>query len=266
MPLYVADAMDAAEREGLRRHLAAGCVACVGHLAEATATFASVGLGLDPVVPSPDLLRRTLDRIDRKAVPGRPASSRWRWAAPAAAAALAAALATYAAVTRHDRAAVAQTVEEARFNYNNDARAMLLRSALADRDQTVDQLRSRLAAQQQVVDALRAPGVRVLALAGVGQKDASAQLVWAPTAGRSALLVSRLAPPHPGRTYELWFITADQKAVPAGTFTADAGGSAVLTAAVPPGLGPLAVAAVSDEPAGGTASPTGQIQLAGKVP
>ena len=35
MPLYVADAMDVADRDALRHHLAAGCTACAGWLAEA---------------------------------------------------------------------------------------------------------------------------------------------------------------------------------------------------------------------------------------
>ena len=260
MPLYVADALDAAEREELRRHLASGCVACAGSLAEAQATFAALPLALDPVAPSPDLLRRVMARIDHATAPPRrlPVGA---WLSAAAAVVLASVV-TYAVVARRDREALA----EARVAYNDDARALLLQSALADRDQTVDQLRRQLASQQQLVEALQSDHARVIDLAGAGQPKASARLVWAPAAGRSVLLARDLTPPPPGRTYELWYITTDQKKVPAGTFGVDPAGTTTFATTIPPGLPPLAVAAVTDEPTGGVPAPTGTIQLAGKVP
>ncbi len=267
IPLYVADALDAAEREDLRHHLAAGCVACAGQLAEARATFAAVGLAADPVVPPPGLLERVLDRIDREAerstahVP-RASFPAWRWLLPSAAAAAVAATVTYAAVVRRDRA----TLAEGRLNYNTEARAMLLRSALADRDQTVEQLRRKLAGQQQVVDALQLGGAGVVPLAGVGQASAAAELVWAPAAGRAYLSATHLALLPAGRTYELWYITTDERKVPAATFAVNADGAAIVAAPIPLGLAGLAVAAVTDEPVGGRPSPTGTIQLAGKAP
>ena len=261
MPLYVADALEADERAALRGHLAAGCAACAGHLAEAQATFASIAMGLDPVAPSPDLLQRVFDRIDREASSRQGPISPWGWISAAAAAVVAAAV-TYALVTRHDRAALA----DARLTYNNDARAALLRSALEDRDQTLEQLRHHLAVQQQLVDALQSTAdARVIELAGAAQPRASARLVWAPSANRSVLLASDLTPPPAGRTYELWFITADKRKVPAGTFAVDPAGSATVPLPIPPGLAPLAVAAVTDEPLGGTAVPTGHVQMAGNV-
>ena len=261
--LYVADALDAAEREDLRLHLASGCVACAGHLAEARATFAALPLALDPVVPPPDLLGRVMARIDRDTAVAAPARRRsaW-WLIPTAAAAGLAAAVTFAVVTRRDRAAVA----DAQLTYNADARAALLQAALADRDQTVAELRRKLDGQQQLVDALRSPDARVVPLAGSAQPGASARLVWDPAGGRSVLLATGLAPAAAGKTYELWFVTADQKKVPAGTFAVDATGSATLSAPVAAGLAPLAAAAVTDEPTGGTPAPTGHFQLLGKVP
>ena len=261
MPLYVADALEADEREELRHHLAAGCVACAGHLAEAEATFAAVPLGMGPVAASPDLLRRVMERIDRPVAARGGASFAWRLFPAAAAAAVLAAGLTYAGVNRHDRFAL----DNARLTYNADARAALLRSALEDRDQTLEQLRRELAGQQQLVDALQSAGARVIELAGKGQPGASARLVWAPAAGRSVLLASHLMAPPPGRTYELWFITGDKRTVPAGTFDVNGSGAATVPVEVPSGLAPLAAAAVSDEPSGGTATPTGHIQLVGQV-
>ena len=262
--LYAADALDPAEREELRRHLSGGCVACAGHLAEAEATWASVALGLEPAVPAAAVRQALMDRVASAVRPQAGSGSLpWRSVfSAAAAAAIVAAAVTYAAVVRQERQALAV----ARLTYNTDARAVLLQSALADRDQTVEQLRRKLSGQQDLVAALEDPSARLIELAGAAQKAASARLVWNPTAGRSVLLATGLAPPPAGRTFELWFITADQRKVRAATFDPDAGGSAVLAVAVPSGLPPLAVAAVTDEPAGGSPAPTGAIQLAGKAP
>ena len=261
--LYAADALDAAEREELRDHLSSGCVACAGSLAEAEATWAAVPLGLEPVEPAAALRQQLMDRVTAAVGPSvRAGYPVWRWLLPAAAAAAVAAAVTYVAVARQDR----QQLAEARFVYNTDARAVLLQSALADRDQTVEQLRRKLVGQQDLVDALQSPAARLVQLAGVGQKAASARLVWDPAAGRSVLLATGLTPPPPGRTFELWFITADQRKVRAATFDPAATGGAVVAVPIPLGLQPLAVAAVTDEPAGGSASPTGTIQLAGKAP
>ena len=262
--LYAADALDPAEQDELRRHLSGGCIACAGHSAEAQATWAAVALELDPVEPAAALRQALMDRV-AVAVrpPGRPGSGGGRWLFPtAAAAALVAAFVTYGVVVRHDRRALA----DERLSYNADARAVLLQAALADRDQTVEQLRRKLSGQQDLVEALHDPATRLIELAGAAQKTASARLVWEPAAGRSVLLATGLAAPPSGRTFELWFITADQRKVRAATFAPDAGGSALVPVPVPPGLATLAVAAVTDEPAGGSASPTGTIQLAGKAP
>ncbi len=261
--LYVADALDDADQTEVRRHLAGGCVACAGHLAEAQATFAAVPLSLDPVAPPAGLKQRLMDRIDRSVGTATADRRSWAWRVfPAAAAAALAAVGTYAVVGVHRPAA------EARLTHDADARMALLRTVVADRDRTVDELRARLAGQQQLVQALQSPRTQVVALAGLAaQPHAAARLVWQPAAGRSVLLASGLAPPPPGRTYELWYITAAPKPVRAVTFTVDSDGSATITATIPPGLSPLAMAAVSDEPAGGTDAPTaGHVLMAGKVP
>lgn len=45
IPLYALGTLEGAEREGLRRHLAAGCPVCAGRLAEAEAVFGVMALG-----------------------------------------------------------------------------------------------------------------------------------------------------------------------------------------------------------------------------
>lgn len=260
MLLYVADALEPAERDALRRHLATGCVACAAHLAEAQATFAALPLALDPVQPAPELRERLMDRLDAPAATVTHRIPAGFWLSAAAAVVIAVTV-TYAAVTRRYGRALA----DVQLAFNGNARATLLQSALADRDATVEQLRRRLQAQQTLVDALQSERSAVIHLAATGAKPGEARLVWAPTRKRSVLLAQHLAPSQPGRTYELWYIAADQKPVPAGTFAVDATGSATVVNPVPADFGTLAVAAITDEPAGGSPAPTTPPFLAGKV-
>jgi anti-sigma-K factor RskA len=70
--------------------------------------------------------------------------------------------------------------------------------------------------------------------------------------GDAALVVRKLGPPPPGKTYEAWVIEAGTPR-PAGTFTASGGRTAFgLTRPVPTG----AIVAVTVEPAGGRNRPT----------
>ena len=266
MPLYVADAMDVGEREELRRHLAAGCVACAGWLAEAVGTFAAVGLTLDPVRPSPAVLKRLMDRVDATGRPNgvglnRTATTRpawvWQVLAPLATAA-AAAVVTLSVVNARQPARDAKLVKGA------DDRATLLQFVLDSQNRTVGELQARLAEQRQLAEALQKPTTAVVSLAGVGQTRAAARLVWDAAGGRAVLLTTGLTPPPAGRTYELWYIVG-QKPIRGTTFGVGPDGSAVVAAAIPAGMGRLAQTAVSDEPAGGTDAPTGSIQLAGKL-
>ena len=74
-----------------------------------------------------------------------------------------------------------------------------------------------------------------------------------------------MKPTEAGRTYELWFVTADQRKVPAATFDVGADGDASLVVKPPKELGAIALAAVTEEPSGGVPQPTGAILLVGKL-
>jgi anti-sigma-K factor RskA len=78
-------------------------------------------------------------------------------------------------------------------------------------------------------------------------------------------LASGIEPPAPGRTYQLWFITASQQKISAGTFVVDENGDASYEVQVPSDIGEIAMAAITDEPAGGSNQPTGQIRVMGSV-
>ena len=74
--------------------------------------------------------------------------------------------------------------------------------------------------------------------------------------------VAGLLPPPPGKTYELWVVTQDQKKLPIGTFNVNAEGEGFLEATTPTTA--VALFAVTDEPKF-VQSPTGKFQLLGKI-
>ena len=73
-----------------------------------------------------------------------------------------------------------------------------------------------------------------------------------------------LKPLPPGKTYELWFITPDEKKIPAGTFDVDPEGNGSIMVSVPDNV-QVALTAITDEPVGGSPQPTGTVQLAGQI-
>jgi hypothetical protein len=127
-------------------------------------------------------------------------------------------------------------------------------------------LQAELAEREETLRFLSDPGVRYVSMSGLEPApEASAWLLWNPATREGLLLARGLPPAPPGRAYELWAI-AGAEPVPAGIFTVDAAGRALLK------LPPLAAGpsfdsfAVTLEPTAGVPKPTGPMHLAGKVP
>ena len=74
-----------------------------------------------------------------------------------------------------------------------------------------------------------------------------------------------MKPSDPGRTYQLWFITPDEKKVSAAVFDVGRRGVRRDRRARAARARKIAVAAVTEEPAGGVPQPTGAIQLVGQL-
>lgn len=251
--LYAAEALDAVESAAIADHLATGCPRCAGGLAEAEAVLGHLPLVLDPVPPSAGVRAALLRRVAaaaRRAPADRPHTRAWVgvWVRPALAAG-AAALLTAAALTIPGR----------------EARQALLERVDAQ-DREILRLREAVQAAAETVRVLRSPAVRVVSLAGAGsQPRAAARIFWEPSRRTWHFYAADLRPPGAGRTYQLWFITPAQQKIPAGTFDVDARGEAALEVPIPPGLEAIALAAVTDEPAGGSPQPTGSVHLAGPI-
>jgi hypothetical protein len=91
---------------------------------------------------------------------------------------------------------------------------------------------------------------------------ASARVVWDPTSGEAVLLARGLGPAPAGKTYEAWVI-AGATPVPAGTFQSADDGSALFRLPRVETTARAKTLAVTLEPAGGVAAPTGPMVLAG---
>jgi anti-sigma-K factor RskA len=102
-------------------------------------------------------------------------------------------------------------------------------------------------------------------LAGLAPAPAAvARVVWNPGTREAVLLAAGLQPAPEGKVYEAWVI-AGGAPVPAGTFQVDADGKAVLRLPTVDETRSVKTFAVTIEPAGGTAAPTGPMVLAGAV-
>jgi hypothetical protein len=253
--LYAFDQLEPAEEASLTAHLREGCPRCVGELAAARTMSGLVALTVPPVIPSPAVKERLLAQIaGSKVVPFRggqptaPQKSPRRWPAAAVAALLAASVAAIAILI------------PARREIDG------LRGKLVSARDSVRALETRVATAETTLRSMGSPATRMTALeAAAPHVDAAGRLFRDESKGTWHVFFAHLKPTQPGRTYELWFVTPDQKKVPAGLFEVGADGDAFLIVTPPKDLGAIALAAVTEEPAGGVPQPTGEILLVGKL-
>lgn len=127
----------------------------------------------------------------------------------------------------------------------------------AVRDDAAKQLaeaRAGTARAQMVSDVVAAPDLVRFNIAGSGPSAMAGQVLWSRTRGVVFSGV-RLAPPAAGMTYQLWMLT-DSVPVTAGTFVPDATGRVTFTADAPRVPRAVIGAALTLEPAGGSATPS----------
>jgi hypothetical protein len=252
--LYVADALDATEREEIRAHLSEGCPICTANLLEAQATWTAMPVALEPRQPGAALKQRLMNRIAEKSdrLPDSFALRIFRIFVPAAVAAGIAIIVTHAVLSRRIDELQRETTAE--------------KMLLGFQDQQMNTLKAGLSGQRQITDMLRSPNVRLIEMGGTNlQPGANACIIWNQKNSRWELLTCGMTSPPTGKIYELWFVTQSGEKIPAATFDVDASGEATKMVAAPPGIGPMAMAAVTDEPMGGMPQPTGNFQLTGKV-
>ena len=140
----------------------------------------------------------------------------------------------------------------------NDAQA-----ALQNMTQSTTQLEQQLAARDSLVAAMSGASVTVVELASTSNLPPGAKMFWDRVANRWTLVTHNLKTVQPGRTYQLWLVTAKAEKISAGTFNTDASGRAVVQATYALAERELAAIAITEEPTGGSPQPTGAILVAG---
>ena len=131
----------------------------------------------------------------------------------------------------------------------------------------VEQLRAALARQRGVIEVLTTPGLRVgylqQAKPGVTSQG---HVLWNERKATWLVYAFGLPQPPAGKEYQVWLITEKVGPVSAGLFTPDQTGTG-LVVATPSAelLGAVTAAAVTLEPAGGLAKPSGEMYLRGSL-
>ena len=142
----------------------------------------------------------------------------------------------------------------------------VLQKRLVQVESQLTEMRSTQKTTEQMITLPRSPAMQVVTLQGTPDAPgAKADLFYDRARGVWYLYTTGLKPPGEKRAYELWFIVGDTK-TRVGMFDVTPAGEGSLIAAMPPDLGKITLAAITDEPAGGSMQPTGKIRLAGAIP
>jgi Anti-sigma-K factor rskA len=146
----------------------------------------------------------------------------------------------------------------------NDATSEHAAFAAADRasSRRLDSLSAVVAARDQLVSSLTGAQVRVVGLSSTETRNPHALMFWDKATDRWTFIAHKLAPLQPGRTYQLWLVTAAKK-ISAGTFAVSPSGDAFVQATYPLDSGALKAVAVTEEPAGGSPQPTSAMVVVG---
>jgi anti-sigma-K factor RskA len=120
-------------------------------------------------------------------------------------------------------------------------------------------------ALQVALELLTSPRVTVRGLSGTDEAPrAQARLLVAPERGTAVLYADGLAALPPDRAYQLWLLRSGQPH-DAGVFTVDAAGRGWFIVRARQRLEQYEVAAITQEPAGGSPGPTTPILVMGQL-
>lgn len=264
---FALGALDAAERQEIEQHLAAGCATCEQELATWREVVGLMGLA-GQEARSPDLKPQLLQRLQ----PSKPAKvirvPRWSLV-PLAAAALAVLILGIAREVGMRQQLEEQRQQVASLQHELDTAhgdLQRLTAQLAAQEHDVAGLRAALAAAQESLAVLQTPGLQLVQLKEAPHAPpAEAHALISADTRRALFYAFDLPTVGPDKTYELWWITEKEGPVKAGLFLPDQKGLGRVEAALPAAAGAIQAAAVTVEPAGGVPKPTGPMVLIGNL-
>jgi anti-sigma-K factor RskA len=249
LELFALGALPEAEATAVRLHVAS-CAACSKALAEARGHAALLALGVEQETPAPAVKAKLLARIAAE----RPASagermvvrqeiphrvSWWNWVLAPATALLA--LLSFALWHENGR----------------------LFTELREAQRMAASLEQERVHVQKLVNALAAPETITVKLAGTADAAGASGVVKYNRRTGLVVYMAQLPPLPVEKVYQMWLVPANGAPISAGIFTpAGDGKPRVFSAEVPGDTEPKAFA-VTVEPAGGVAQPTGAKVLLG---
>ena len=278
--LYALGALSQFEARAFDAHLREGCPACDLELKQFGEVVGLLGAAVEPVAPSGyvrDLLslriQREISDSPKPAAPvipfpGQPVVSRTpdrvsstaaaSWLPWAVAAAFLLAFVFSFAAWRTSRSALQAEVDQIR----DSASPVLNENA-----ELKEKLRKESASLNelaQINSVLSSPGWRSLQLQGQEPAPSSSATVYWDVQGNRWIVTADLPPAPEGKVYQLWFVTPEAK-ISAGLIRPDRTGHGFAALQFPPDIGPLAAAAITLEPEGGSDQPTMPIYAMGNA-
>jgi hypothetical protein len=125
-----------------------------------------------------------------------------------------------------------------------------------------DSLATLVTKRDSVIAGLTGREVTIMTLTSAAAKEPYARMFWDRSRNSWTFIAHNMPALKPGRTYQLWLVTTKSK-ISAGTFATRNGEGVLIARAVL--ADPLAGVAVTDEPEGGVAQPTGSIVVASQT-
>ncbi len=247
------DALDGWERDAVIAHLST-CIPCREELASLRATVAQLAYAATPSIGTAGASReRIRSRLiaraeaekenirDRSLVISSLAWRRAEWMAAAAGIMLVASVAVLAFVLR-DRQALRDALS-----------GQVARATSAQR--ATDSLRLAMLSRDSMLAAITGRDVAVMTLTKSGANAPFARMFWDKTKNTWTFVAHDMPDLKPGRTYQLWLVTAAGTKISAGTFD-PSGGEAVVRATYALARDSLNAVAVTEEASGGAPQPT----------
>ena len=127
---------------------------------------------------------------------------------------------------------------------------------------SLDSLGAVIADRNKLLASFAGADVKLVRLASAQSAPPRALMFWNQATNGWTFVAHNLAPLAPGRTYQLWLVTAKEK-ISAGTFTVSPTGDAIVQATYALDRKALMAVAVTEEAAGGVPVPTGAMVVVG---
>ena len=230
--IYALGALDGQELKDFEAHLASGCAICEAYIRETRESLLLLHRAITPFEPSSAAKSLIFDQIasDKKIVPITALQSKrtgtWQRMVGAIAAGI-----------------VGIVITAAYYHYRYEPRHSVYSA---------------------VIDLLRDPNTRDVALYGAGPTPAAlGRFLWN-NSGEGHLFVTNLPPAPEGKMYAVWTIAQDSAPRYVASIRTDAKGSGGVHINAAPSDKPIQTFAVTLEPVGTTAAPTGPMVLVSK--